>query len=240
MPYRIFDLNEVAQYLHLARGDVERLVKNQDIPFQKRGSRLVFPKVDIDSWASQRILGLKGRGLSDYHQKTSAAAATFLRNQALMPALLKPEFINPALPAKTKASVIREMVALASRTGRVSDSKALLESIEAREALCSTGIPGGLALLHPRYPDPGIIESSFIAIGRTLHGIPFGSPDGSSTDLFFLLGITDDRLHLHTLARLCLMAQKTDFLSKLRETADAEASWQTILSAEALVVREKA
>jgi hypothetical protein len=26
--------------------------------------------------------------------------------------------------------------------------------LEAREVLCSTGIPGGVALLHPRHPDP--------------------------------------------------------------------------------------
>ena len=68
MPYRTFGVDEVASYLHLSRADVERLVKDQDIPFEKHGGRLVFRKVEIDAWASPRILGLEGRRLAEYHQ----------------------------------------------------------------------------------------------------------------------------------------------------------------------------
>src|SRR5208282_2983765 len=108
MPYRTFGVEEVARYLHLSCGDVERLVKNQDIPFEKHGQRLVFRKVAIDSWASPRILGFEGRRLADYHQQTSRDARQALASEAIVPATLRPEFINPALPAKTKASVLRE------------------------------------------------------------------------------------------------------------------------------------
>ncbi len=237
MPYRIFDIAEVGRYLHLAMADVERLVQNQDIPFEKRGNRLVFRKVDIDAWASQRILGLESGRLASYHAKTSTDAAAFLPTQALMPELIKSQFINQDLPARTKASVVREMAALAASTNRVNDPKGLVASIEGREELCSTGLPGGLALLHPRYPDPNLIESPFVVVGRTFHGIPFGAPDGRTTDLFFLVGCPDDRLHLHTLARLCMMAQKTDLLSQLREASSAEEMKEAIVQAEEAVLK---
>ena len=68
MPYRTFGIDEVARYLHLSRADLDRLVKDQDIPFERHGERLVFRKVEIDAWASQRILGLEGRRLAEYHQ----------------------------------------------------------------------------------------------------------------------------------------------------------------------------
>ncbi len=239
MPYRTFGLEEVARYLHLTSADVEGLVKNQDIPFEKHGQRLVFRKVEIDAWASQRILGLEGQPLAEYHQKTSRDTRQIVPHEALMPQLIRPDWIDPDLAAKTRASVLREMSALAVKTGLVSDPRALLAGLEAREELCSTGLPGGLALLHTRNPEAYLFESSFIVLGRTVQQIPFGAPDGRATDLFFLLGCPDDRLHLHTLARLCLMAQKTEILDQLRQAADAESMHQCILTAEETVLQQQ-
>ena len=159
MPYRTFGIDEVARYLHLSRADLDRLVKDQDIPFERHGDRLVFRKVEIDAWASQRILGLEGRRLAEYHQKSSRGTQEILTHEAIMPEMIQPEFIAPALTAKTKASVLRQMAALAEKTGRVCDPPALLQGLEAREALCSTGIPGGLALLHSRNPESYLFES---------------------------------------------------------------------------------
>ncbi len=236
MPYRTFNLEEVARYLHLNRDDILRLVKDQEIPFERHGDRPVFRKVQIDAWASQRILGLAGRRLDDYHQKTSQATRELRPDEAMMPAMLRPEFIDPALPAKTKASVIREMAALAGKTSRVWDPSGLLEGLTAREELCSTGLPGGLALLHTRQVESYLFESPFIVLGRATQPVPFGAPDGRPTDLFFLLACPDDRLHLHALARVCLIVQKTDVLAGLRAAADAEAMYECLLASERAVL----
>ena len=239
MPYRTFGIEEVARYLHLSRADIEGLVAGRDIPFERHGGRLVFRKVDIDAWASQRILGLEGRGLAEYHQKSSHGARQIVAQEAIMPEMIRPGFIEPALKAKTKASVLRQMAALAARTGRVCDEQALLEGLEAREELYSTGIPGGLALLHSRNPESYLFERAFVALGRTIQQIPFGAPDGRATDLFFLIGCPDERMHLHTLARLCLMAQETDLLAELREAVDGDAMCQRILGAEQAVLARR-
>jgi nitrogen PTS system EIIA component len=239
MPYRTFGIDEVARYLHLSRADLDRLVKDQDIPFERHGDRLVFRKVQIDSWASPRILGLEGRHLAEYHQKSSHGTQSLVANAALMPDMVQPEFIEPSLTAKTKASVLRQMVALAEKTGRVCDPRALLQGLEAREELCSTGIPGGLALLHSRNPESYQFEAVFLALGRTIQQIPFGAPDGQPTNLFFLIGCPDDRMHLHTLARLCLMAQKTDLLADLRQAPDAAAMCNGIIAAEQAVLASR-
>jgi nitrogen PTS system EIIA component len=238
MPYRTFGVDEAARYLHLSRADVERLVKDQDIPFERHGTRLVFRKVDIDAWASPRILGLEAKRLAEYHQKTSHGTQQLVAD-AIMPERIQAEFIGPALTAKTKASVLRQMTALAEKTGRVADPQALLQGLEAREELCSTGLPGGLALLHSRNHESYLFEAPFLALGRTIQQIPFGAPDGRPTDLFFLIGCPDDRMHLHTLARLCLMAQKTELLAELRQAQDAEAMCECILAAEQAVLASR-
>jgi excisionase family DNA binding protein len=232
MPYRTFGSDEVARYLHLSRADLDRLVKDQNIPFERHGERLVFRKIEIDAWASQRILGMEGPRLAEYHQKSSRGTQEIVPQGAFMPEIIRPEFIGPALTAKTKASILRQMTALADKTGRVCDPRVLLQGLEAREELCSTGIPGGLALLHSRTPEPYLFEAPFLALGRTIQQIPFGSPDGQPTNLFFLIGCPDDRMHLHTLACLCMMAQKTDLLVDLRQATDAAAMCDCIIAAE--------
>ena len=103
--------------------------------------------------SSQRILGMEGPPLAEYHQKSSSGARQIIAQDAIMPEMIRPEFVEPALTAKTKGSVLRQMAALAEKTGLVCDPESLLQGLEAREELCSTGIPGGLALLHSRNPE---------------------------------------------------------------------------------------
>lgn len=232
MPYRILSLDAVAEYLHLTPDDLAQRVKHNEIPHEKRGHRIVFSKDEIDLWASQRLLRLPNRRLTEYHQKSTLGTRKILPRQALLPEMIHPGFISPALPAKTKSSVLRELVALAEATGRLNNPGDLLASLEARETLCSTGMPCGFALPHPRVPDPCLFESSFIVLGRTVQEIHFGAPDGQPTDLFFLVCCQDDRLHLHTLARLCLLARQTAILSQLRLSPDAADMHACLLAAE--------
>ncbi|MGH8016800.1 MAG: PTS sugar transporter subunit IIA [Opitutaceae bacterium] len=70
-----------------------------------------------------------------------------------------------------------------------------------RETLCSTALPGGVAICHPRRPVPHIVRKTLLAVLRTGQPVPFGAEDGESTRLFFLIAAKDDRAHLHALAR---------------------------------------
>ncbi len=239
MPYQLLSIEAVAEYLHLTAEDVEQRVKNRLIPFEQRGGRIVFRKREIDTWASQRILRLPPPGLAAYHHKSTHSARKTLAYETLLPEMLQAGVIAPAMMAKTRASVLRELVALADKTDQLNDAKELLASLEAREALCSTALPGGLAIPHPRYHDPYLFESSFIVVGRPVQEIHFRAPDGRPTQLFFLVCCRDDRVHLHTLARLCLMAQKTDLLGQLRQAPDAVSMRDALFAAERAVLPEK-
>ncbi len=232
MPHQLLSVEGVAEYLHLTAEDIERRVKDREIPFERRGERVVFRKRDIDMWASQRILGLPKQRLAAYHEKSTHGTREILPRQTILPEMLQAGAIASAMSSKTKASLLRDLVALAEKTGQIADPKELLASLEAREALCSTALPGGLALPHPRFHEPYMFESSFIVAGRPVQGIHFGAPDGQPTDLFFLICCQDDRLHLHTLARLCLMTQKTEMLAQLRQAPDAQSMRDCIIAAE--------
>ncbi len=239
MPHRVFSVEEVAGYLHLTVADVHRRVKDGEIPFEKRGERIVFRKKDIDIWASQRILGLPEQRLAEYHLKSTREIRKLLPEEALLPEMLERGAVDSGMTAKTKASVLRDLVALAEKTWQVNDAKDLLASVEAREKLGSTALPGGLALPHPRFHEPYLFASSFMVVGRPIQEIHFGASDGQPTDLFFLICCQDDRLHLLTLARLCLMAKKTDVIAQLRLAPDAQTMRDCLISAEQVILALK-
>ncbi|MGA2747812.1 MAG: PTS sugar transporter subunit IIA [Verrucomicrobiota bacterium] len=239
MPFQTLNLEGVASYLHLTPADVEQRVKERNIPFEKRGDRIVFRKSEIDQWASQRILGLPGQRLAVYHQKSTRHTRGFLPHETILPEMLEAGAVDSAMTSKTKASVLRDLVALAEKTEHLCDPKTLLASLEEREQLCSTALPGGFALPHPRFHEPYAFETSFIVVGRPVQEIHFGAPDGRPTDLFFLICCQDDRLHLHTLARLCLLAQKTKMLARLREAPDAATMRDCLIAAEEEVLADR-
>lgn len=240
VPHRIFNLYEVADYLHLTRGDIERLVRDNEIPYQRRGEKLVFMRNDIDEWASQRIIGSR-KGEIEREDKKGAGRAkshNLDKQHAIIPELLKVEFINPALKSKTKASVISDMVGLADKTGMLLQKADLIKSLKEREQMCSTALAGGIALLHPRTHQPYMFEDSFLVLGRTVQPIPFGSPDGMTTDLFFLVCCQEDKIHLHVLARLCVLCYQTTLLLDLREAETAEDMFNLLISAEQEIIKD--
>jgi excisionase family DNA binding protein len=239
IPFQLLNAEAVAEYLHLTVADVAQRVKDREIPFERRGDRVVFRKSDVDAWASQRILGFASQRLTSYHEKSTRSTGQFLVHEAILPDMLKAGAVDSAMRSKTKASILRDLVALADKTGQLNDPKTLQESLEAREDLCPTAVPGGFAFPHPRTPEPYLFETSFIVVGRPVQEIHFGSPDGLPTHMFFLICCQDDRLHLHTLARLCLMAMKTNILQQLVAAPDAQTLRDALMAAEAEILAER-
>jgi PTS system nitrogen regulatory IIA component len=240
MPHRLLSTDELADYLHVTRKVVEQWALRKEIPWEKVGDRYVFRKVEIDAWASRRLLSGDDKQLTEFHHASTVAKKHDLsETHAIMPELIQTSYIDMELASKTKASALRSMVALASESGQLLETVDLLDSIEERERQCSTALGGGVALLHPQQHDPYMFADSFIVLGRTHRPIPFGSPDGRTTDLFFLICCQDDAIHLHVLARICMMCHHTSLLMELREAETAEDAYQALLAAEEEVIKKK-
>ena len=232
MPHTTFNQSEVAEYLHLQADDVQQMIKDESIPCMQRGGHVVFRRKEIDSWANQRILGMSDKRLDEYHRVTSARRHDLSGHHSIIKELMRPAYNRPQLGAKTRSSVVRKMVAFADETDLVLCSEDLLESVQNREALGTTALAGGFALLHTECHDPYMFEDSFILCAKTVQPIPFNSPDGQLTDLFFLLCCQDDRIHLHVLARMCMLCQNTRLIMELRECDTAEEMYAVMVDCE--------
>jgi len=237
MQHSLLSIEEVAEYLHIAVPDIERLLADGEIPVVRQGpTRVAFLKRDVDTWAARRILSFSSGDLHEYHRVSSAKVHDLSAQHAIMPEVFDLSHIDEAMSSRTMSSIVRGMVALADSTGKVVYPDDLRESLIAREKMGTTALSGGFALLHPLHHEPYMFDDSFIVLGRTISALPFHSPDGQTTDLFFAVCCQDDRIHLHLLARLCMMCQRTSLILELREAFDVAEMYDLLLQSEAEVI----
>lgn len=232
MPHQLLTLAQAAARAQIPERELLHMAQRDEVPHQWRGEEPVFEKRLLDEWVQRRILTMGTAPLATLQRKTLAELRTTAREDALIKRLMRAEWINPSVSAKTKPSLLREMAELANSTSLLFDDAGFLDALREREEEASTAIEGGIALLHARFHDPYHAEDSFIVLGRTNPPIFFGGPEGETTDLFFLIYCTDDALHLHTLARLCMLAQTPGLLDSLREAEDSEEMYQILLERE--------
>ncbi len=212
-----FDLASLATYLHITPQQVERLASRGKLPGRKVGGRWRFSPAEIHHWMEERMGLLEANDL----QRVESALGDSPSTDGLpLSQMLAVESIALPLVAKTKRSVIQEMVDLATKTGMLWDPDRMIEAVRAREQLQSTAMPSGVALLHPRRPLANVLGEPVLALGVSLQGIPFGG-SRSLTNVFFLICSTDDRGHLHTLARLSRMLQEPTLVDNLRDANDS-------------------
>ncbi|MDO5317799.1 MAG: PTS sugar transporter subunit IIA [bacterium] len=226
------DQKSAAAHLHMSLNDLRHFAQRGEVASVKRGDMYFFEHRELDEWAQRRLMVLNEKTLTAEHKVAMIERRRNDGHDFHVADLLRPETIAPALTAKGRAGVLRDMTDFADSTGLLYDPETLFAELSAREEVASTAAGGGVAFLHPRYHDPYLFQETFLALGRTVRPVFFGSQDGEGTDLFFMICCTDHTLHLHILARLCLLAHGTPLLQELREAPDAETMHAALKKAE--------
>ncbi len=230
MSQRDFDVDTLASYLHLTPPQVSRMADRGKLPGRKIGGQWRFPEAEIHHWLEERI-GVSGDvELAQVENVLDRASPD--EEEICIAEMLPREAITVPLNARSRGKVITAMTELAANTGWLWDPERMAEAVSARESLHSTALENGVALLHPRRPQPAILAQAFLALGRTFRGIPFGDSQGRLTDVFFLICSTDDGGHLRTLARLSRLLAEPSFLDNIRQADDPEAVHKVIVETE--------
>ncbi len=218
-----FDLETLADYLHLGSAQVAKLADRGKLPGRRVGGAWRFSRAEIHHWLEDRIGVSDAEELARVEGALHRAASAIAEPAICLAEMLPVAAIEVPLAAQTRNSVITRMVEVAARTGWLWDPPKMAEAVRSREDLYPTALETGVALLHPRRPMSSILGHAFLAFGRTERGIPFASQRGLLTDLFFLVCSVDDSGHLRTLARLSRLIGSEGFLDELRAAADAQA-----------------
>ena len=219
-----FDVSGLAAYMHMLPAQISKLADRGKLPGRRVGGEWRFSRPEIHHWLEDRI------GLSDDMQlaemesnleRTDVSGTGEISIAELLPV----DVIAVPLDARTRGKVISKMTELAATTGMLWDPEKMAEAVAAREAMHPTALDIGAALMHPRRPMHSILGGPTLALGVTSGGIPFGGSSGM-TDIFFLIGSTDEAVHLRVLSRLSRLIREAEFLDTLRSTtnsADAHA-----------------
>ncbi len=227
-----FDENSLAAFLHLTPEQVRKMAERDRLPGRRIGGKWRFSPPEIHQWFEERI------GLSD-EQELTEVEKVLDRNTQLkpddvthIPDLLSVENIYVPFLARTKNSVVQKICEFTALTGKLWEPTKMADALQAREELHPTALGNGVALLHPRRPMPNIMGDPFLALGITSSGIPFGGPRGCLTDIFFLIGSTNETVHLRVLARLSRLLQRDELLDNLRNAETPVGAWQVIHQAD--------
>ena len=224
-----FSIEQLASYLHLTPEQVRKMADRGRLPGRRIGGQWKFSRAEIHHWLEQRIGVSDETGLQEVEK--------LLENQPeqlpiQISELLTIERISFPLAARTRNSVVDRLCEFTADTGALWQPKEMAEAIRQREELHPTALENGVALLHPRRPKPSFFGESFLALGITSSGIPFGGPRGTLTDIFFLIASADESFHLKTLARISRLIQAGDLLAQMRVADSASQVWQMIADAE--------
>jgi len=132
------------------------------------------------------------------------------------------------LTAPDKASLLRALAdrIAAERPGVEADI--LLDLLEQRESVQSTGIGQGLAMPHAMVPGA---EKSSLFVARATPPVDYDALDGDPVDLILLLLSPAEGLreHIRLLARVARIADQPDFLDRLRMAARREDALAVLL-----------
>jgi PTS system nitrogen regulatory IIA component len=134
--------------------------------------------------------------------------------------------VVPALKVNSKKQVLQEMSARAAAlTGR--GEREILEILQQREKLGSTGVGSGIAIPHGKLPK---LDRLFGLFARLDRPIDFEALDGQPVDLVFLLLAPEaaGADHLKALARVARLLRDPDTAKKLRESRDADAIYAVL------------
>ena len=130
--------------------------------------------------------------------------------------------------AKTKTESLDELVNTLIKGGLKLHSAKVIEVLQQREKLGSTGIGDGLAIPHGKI---STLDEIVVAFGRSKKGVDFDSLDGKPVHIFFLLLAPENSVgqHLKVLAKISKMFKKDNFRQKLIETESKSNLYKLII-----------
>ena len=144
----------------------------------------------------------------------------------LLTDLVAPGAIVPALDVTSKKQLLQELAARAAALSGQSE-RTILEALQQRERLGSTGVGNGIAIPHGKLPKLNKLFGLFVRLEQP---IDFEALDGQPVDLIFLLLAPEaaGADHLKALARVARLFKDADVVRKLRNSRDAEALYAVL------------
>ena len=134
--------------------------------------------------------------------------------------LLEENTVKIPLKSQKKNDVMKELVKILKKSGKIRDSKIALADVLKREDLASTGLGEGIAVPHAK---TSAVSTLTMALGISHKGIDFDSLDDQPAHLFFLILAPPEQTgpHLQALTEIAQMNRNKDFCREIVNASTA-------------------
>lgn len=145
--------------------------------------------------------------------------------------LLNPSRILANVRINSKKRLLELISVTLAQKNSDLNSRAIFESLCAREHLGSTALGNGVAIPHGRISATDGVEALFLQLSKPL---AYDTDDGTPVDLVFALAVpkecTED--HSKLLSGIASRFRQPELLEQLRDAADANEIWQLLSSSQ--------
>lgn len=212
-------IKDVSELLNVSETTIRRWLSESKIPAYRIHGQYRFNRLEIESWVMNHKLG-NVNGSSPFNTVSSEdgdletpVVKGGSKQFSLFRALNKGEVYHK-VPGETKEEVIRKSMKLLGKAMNL-DSEVLAELLLDRENLQPTALNNGFAVPHTR----DFLLSSHhdvVAVVFPEKPIPFGALDGLPVHTMIFLFASDDKRHLHLLAKIAHLSSQPNAVSLMR------------------------
>jgi PTS system nitrogen regulatory IIA component len=207
-------LRQAASYLGVNEGTIRRWIDQRALPAHTVSERLYLNPIELWEWAVEAGVPASRALLDVAHRAPDELPP--------LSALLRDGGIFRDIDGASKHRVLAQFVERLPLPPE-QDRAFLLDVLEAREALGSTGIGDGIAIPHVRNPIVLHVARPFVTLGLLTQPIEFAAMDGKPVHALFMVVSPVVPTHLRILAQLGFALRDDTLRELLRDRAPAEA-----------------
>ena len=199
------EIKDVAELLSVSEGTIQRWLAEGKIPAYLMNQQYRFSRIEIENWM------MSGQLHSSQEEKGNQKGG--MQHFSLYRAIHKGEVFTHVTGDKKEEIIRKTMDLVAPKLGI--DADVFSELLLDREELMPTALSNGIAVPHTR---DFLLPSAFDVIVVVFPEVPieYGALDGKPVHTLFFLLSTNDKKHLHLLAKLAHLSSQEAALDLLR------------------------
>lgn len=219
-------IREAASYLRVGEATVRRWISRRGLPVHRANERLYLNAIELWEWATENAIPVS-RSLLEQAQRHPDTVPP-------LSDLLSAGGVHQDVGGRDKPTVLREIVRRLPLPEEI-DREFLAMTLEAREAMGSTGIGDGIAIPHVRNPILLHVTAPFVTLCLLRDPVDFDAVDGKPVHALFTVVSSNVPGHLRILGQLGFVLHDEDLRGLLVRRAPAADILARVRAVEGLV-----
>lgn len=221
-------IKDVAELLNVSETTIRRWLNEGKIPAYRLHHQYRFSRIEIENWMLS--CRHKGHDLQQQiypvsHEEEEGHMKKGMQQYSLYRAIHRGGIISN-MASQSKEEIIRKtMELIGPQLGLDPDS--ISELLLDRENLMPTALNNGIAVPHTR---DFLLKKPYdvVSVVTLENPVDWGALDGKPVHTLFFLFATNDKRHLHLLAKLAHLSSNDEMIELLRSDVDKDELLQQI------------